>query len=144
MIKNGSVVSFEYTLSDENGKLIESNKGEEPVTYTHGQHQIIPGLEKGLSGMDMNQEKNIRVQPEEAYGPVDPKGFKEVAKTEIPAQGLKVGTMLHARGPKGEDFSVRVHEIKEETVILDLNHPLAGKTLSFDIKVLNIQAGEAE
>ena len=144
MIKNGSVVSFEYTLSDENGKLIESNKGEEPVTYTHGQHQIIPGLEKGLSDMDMNQEKNIRVQPEEAYGPVDPKGFKEVAKTEIPAQGLKVGTMLHARGPKGEDFSVRVHEIKEETVILDLNHPLAGKTLSFDIKVLNIQAGEAE
>ena len=144
MIKNGSVVSFEYTLSDENGKLIESNKGEDPVTYTHGQHQIIPGLEKGLWGMDMNQEKNIRVQPEDAYGPVDPKGFKEVAKTEIPAQGLKVGTMLHARGPKGEDFSVRVHEIKEETVILDLNHPLAGKTLSFDIKVLNIQAGEAE
>jgi FKBP-type peptidyl-prolyl cis-trans isomerase SlyD len=144
MIKSGAVVSFEYTLSDENGKVIESNKGEEPVTYTHGQHQIIPGLEKGLSGMDMNQEKNIRVQPEEAYGPVDPKGFKEVAKTEIPAQGLKVGTMLHARGPKGEDFSVRVHEIKEETVILDLNHPLAGKTLSFDIKVLNIQAGEAE
>jgi FKBP-type peptidyl-prolyl cis-trans isomerase SlyD len=144
MIKSGAVVSFEYTLSDENGKVIESNKGEEPVTYTHGQHQIIPGLEKGLSGMDMNQEKNIRVQPEEAYGPVDPKGFKEVAKTEIPAQGLKVGTMLHARGPKGEDFSVRVHEIKEESVILDLNHPLAGKTLSFDIKVLNIQAGEAE
>ena len=144
MIKNGSVVSFEYTLLDENGKLIESNKGEDPVTYTHGQHQIIPGLENGLSGMDMNQEKNIRVQPEEAYGPVDPKGFKEVAKTEIPAQGLKVGTMLHARGPRGEDFSVRVHEIKEETVILDLNHPLAGKTLNFDVKVLNVQPGEAE
>ena len=144
MIKNGSVVSFEYTLSDENGKLIESTKGEDPVTYTHGQHQIIPGLENGLSGMDMNQEKNIRVQPEEAYGPVDLKGFKEVAKTEIPAQGLKVGTMLHARGPRGEDFSVRVHEIKEETVILDLNHPLAGKALNFEVKVLNIQAGEAE
>lgn len=144
MIKNGSVVSFEYTLLDENGKLIESNRGEDPVTYTHGQHQIIPGLENGLSGMDMNQEKNIRVQPEEAYGPVDPKGFKEVAKTEIPAQGLKVGTMLHARGPRGEDFSVRVHEIKEETVILDLNHPLAGKTLNFDVKVLNVQPGEAE
>ena len=144
MIKSGAVVSFEYILSDENGKLIESNKGEDPVTYTHGQHQIIPGLEKALSGMDMNQEKNIRVQPEEAYGPVDPKGFKEVAKTEIPAQGMKVGTMLHARGPKGEDFSVRVHEIKKETVILDLNHPLAGKTLNFDVKVLNVQPGEAE
>jgi FKBP-type peptidyl-prolyl cis-trans isomerase SlyD len=91
--------------------------------------------------MEVNEEKNIRVQPEEAYGPFDPKGFKEVSKAEIPAQGLKVGTMLHARGPKGEDFSVRVHEIKPETVILDLNHPLAGKTLNFDVKVLDIQPG---
>jgi FKBP-type peptidyl-prolyl cis-trans isomerase SlyD len=144
MIKNGCVVSFEYTLSDENGKVIESNKGQEPVTYTQGENQIIPGLEKGLSEMDMNEEKNIRVDPEDAYGPVNPKAFKEVLKTEIPEKGLKVGTMLHARGPKGEDFSVRVHEIKDESVILDLNHPLAGKTLSFDVKVLNIQAGAAK
>ena len=142
MITNGSVVSFEYTLSDDNGKVLESNKGEEPVTYTQGEHQIIPGLEKGLSGMAVNDEKKICVQPEDAYGPVNPEGFKEVSRNEIPAQGLEVGNMLHARGPRGEDFSVRVHEIKPETVILDLNHPLAGKTLNFDIKILSIQAGE--
>jgi FKBP-type peptidyl-prolyl cis-trans isomerase SlyD len=144
VVKNGSVVSFEYTVSNEEGKVLESNRGEAPVTFTQGQHQIIPGLEKGLLGMEVNEEKTIRVQPEEGYGPVNPKGFREVPKTEVPEKALKVGAMLHARGPQGEDFSVRVHEIKDETVILDLNHPMAGKVLSFDVKVVNIQPGEAK
>lgn len=139
MIEKGSVVSFEYTLSDDNGEVIESNKGKGPITYTHGQREIIPGLEKGLSGMEVDEEKNIRVQPEEAYGPVDPKGIKEVPKTDIPAEGLKVGTALSARDPKGEDHIIRVRDVKTETVVLDFNHPLAGKTLNFNIKVLGIQ-----
>jgi FKBP-type peptidyl-prolyl cis-trans isomerase SlyD len=143
MIKSGSVVSFEYTVSDETGSIIESTKGEEPVTYVHGQHQIIPGLENGLSSMEMNEEKNIRVQPDDGYGPVDPEGFKEIPKTQIPAQGLKVGATLHAQGASGEDVSLRVHEIKNQTVVLDLNHPLAGKTLNFAVKVLDIQPGKA-
>ncbi|HWP60602.1 MAG TPA: peptidylprolyl isomerase [Candidatus Acidoferrales bacterium] len=144
MIQNGSVVSFEYTLSDDEGNFIESNRGEAPVTYVHGQRQIIPGLEKGLAGMELNEEKRIRVQPHDAYGPVDPKAFKEVPKDDIPPQALKVGTTLHARGPRGEEFSVRVHEIRPETVILDFNHPLAGKTLTFDVKVLDIQSQGSE
>ena len=143
MIKSGSVVSFEYTVSDETGTVIESTKGEEPVTYVHGQHQIIPGLENGLSSMEMNEEKNIRVQPDDGYGPVDPEGFKEIPKNQIPAQGLKVGATLQARGASGEDVSLRVHEIKNQTVVLDLNHPLAGKTLNFAVKVLDIQPGKA-
>jgi FKBP-type peptidyl-prolyl cis-trans isomerase 2 len=144
MIINGSVVSFEYTLCDDSGVVIESNRGEEPVTYTQGEHQIIPGLENGFLGMKVNEEKRIRVQPEEAYGPVDPAAFKEVSRSEIPAQALKVGTMLRAHGSKGEDFSVRVHEIGPETVILDLNHPLAGKTLNFDVKVISVEVAEPE
>jgi FKBP-type peptidyl-prolyl cis-trans isomerase SlyD len=143
MIRDGSVVRFEYTLSGDNGELIESNKGKDPVTYTHGEHEVIPGLEKGLSGMEVNEEKSIRVQPEEAYGPVDAKAFKEVPKTEIPAAALEVGTPLSARGPEGEDLIIRVREVKQKTVILDFNHPLAGKTLNFDVKVLAIQPGES-
>jgi FKBP-type peptidyl-prolyl cis-trans isomerase SlyD len=138
MIKNGSVVRFEYTLTGENGEIIQSNKSKEPVTYTHGRHEIIPGLEKGLSGMEINEEKNIRVQPEEAYGPVDPKAFKEVRKTEIPAAALKPGTPLSARGKEGEDVIIHVREVKEDTVVLDFNHPLAGKTLDFAIRVVDI------
>jgi FKBP-type peptidyl-prolyl cis-trans isomerase SlyD len=142
MVRNGSVVSFEYTLSDENGEVLQSNKGKEPVTYTHGQHEIIPGLEKGLSEMEINEEKSIRVKPEEAYGQVDPQGFKEVPKSDIPTTELEVGTPLNARGPQGEELLIHVSEVKDETVVLDFNHPLAGKTLNFDVKVVEIEPKE--
>jgi FKBP-type peptidyl-prolyl cis-trans isomerase SlyD len=143
MISDGSVVRFEYTLLDEEGEVIQSNKGKDPVTYTHGQHEVLAGLEEGLSGMEVNEEKSIRLQPEKAYGPIDAKAFKEVPKTDVPAAALEVGTPLSARGPKGEDLIMRVHEVKQKTVILDFNHPLAGKTLNFDVKVLAIQPGES-
>lgn len=142
MVRNGSVVSFEYTLSDENGEVLQSNKGKEPVTYTHGQHEIIPGLEKGLSAMEINEEKSILVKPEEAYGQVDPQGFKEVPKSDIPTTELEVGTPLNARGPQGEELLIHVSEVKDETVVLDFNHPLAGKTLNFDVKVVDIEPKE--
>jgi FKBP-type peptidyl-prolyl cis-trans isomerase 2 len=139
VIKGGSRVSMEYTLSDTNGTVIESNKGKKPLLYTHGQGQIIPGLEKGLEGMKVGGEKKIEVKPEEGYGPVDPKAFREVPKANLPAEALKVGTQLTATTPQGQAIAVRVHEIKDDTVIIDFNHPLAGKTISFDVKILNIQ-----
>jgi FKBP-type peptidyl-prolyl cis-trans isomerase SlyD len=143
VVKDGSVVSLEYTLSGEDGKTIESNKGKEPLRYTHGGQQIVPGLEKSLTGMKTGEEKRVKVRPEEGYGPVDPKGFQEFPKDKIPSEGLKVGAVLTARGPQGQQVPVRVHEIKEKTVVLDLNHPMAGKTLVFDIKVLDVQPASA-
>ena len=143
MIKSGSVVSFEYTLSDENGEVILSNKGKDPVTYTHGRREIIPGLEKALDGMELNENKSVQVEPDEAYGPMDPNGFKEVPKDTVPSTGLKVGTPLGTRGPNGEDLVIHVHEVKEDTVVLNFNHPLAGKTLNFDLRVLDIDPKEA-
>lgn len=138
MIRNGSQVSFEYTLSDQSGNLIQSNRGKDPISYTHGENQIIPGLEKALAGMEVNEEKSVRVEPEEAYGPVDPTSFKEVPKKDIPSAALQVGTPLNARAPSGEDVVIHVHEVKNESVVLDFNHPLAGKVLKFDIKVLDV------
>jgi FKBP-type peptidyl-prolyl cis-trans isomerase SlyD len=138
MITNGSVVHFEYTVSDENGEVLQSNKGKEPVTYTHGRHEIIPGLEKALSEMEVNQEKSIHVSPEEAYGEMDPKGFKEVPKSDLPLSDPQVGTPLSARGPQGEEVIIHIREVKPETVVLDFNHPLAGKRLNFDVKVLGV------
>ena len=143
MVRNGSIVSFEYTLSDENGDVLQSNKGKEPVTYTHGKHEIIPGLEKGLLNMEINEERIIRVTPEEAYGAIDPHGFKEVAKSDVPATALEIGTPLTARGPQGEELLIHVSEVKDDTVVLDFNHPLAGKTLTFDVKVVDIEPKEA-
>src|SRR5207249_1605726 len=144
MIINGSVVSFEYTVSDDNGNVLQSNRGKSPVTYTHGREEIVPGLERGLAGMEVNETKNIRLQPQEAYGQVNPEAFTEVPKEQVPVSELQAGTILSARGSQGEDVSIRVHEIRKETVILDLNHPLAGKNLTFDVKVLDIQPGESE
>lgn len=144
MITEGSVVRFEYTVSDESGEVLQSNKGKEPVTYTHGRLEIISGLEKALSEMEVNQEKNIRVRPEEAYGEVDPKGFKEVPKTDLPLSDPQVGTALNARGPQGEEVLIHIREVKPNTVVLDFNHPLAGKTLNFDVKVLGIDRKEAQ
>jgi FKBP-type peptidyl-prolyl cis-trans isomerase 2 len=143
-VKDGSVVSLEYTLSDEKGKMIESNKGKTPLTYTHGQGQIIPGLEKELAGMKAGGQKNVRVKPEEAYGPVDPKAFREIPRDNVPPEALKVGTTLYAKNSQGQGFPVRVHEIKEKTVVLDLNHPLAGKALTFDVKVLDVKSNAAK
>jgi FKBP-type peptidyl-prolyl cis-trans isomerase 2 len=139
VVKDGSVVSLQYSLSEENGSLIESNKGKDPLKYTHGSKQIVPGLEKELTGMTVGGEKRVKVKPEDAYGLVNPKAFQEVAKEQIPAEGMKVGATLAAKGPQGQEIPVRIHEIKEQTVVLDLNHPMAGKTLLFDIKILDVQ-----
>src|SRR6516225_7600794 len=74
VIEDGSVVSLQYTLAGEDGTIIESNKGKEPLKYTQGSHQIVLGLEKGLAGMKVGDEKRVKVTPEEGYGQVDPKG----------------------------------------------------------------------
>jgi len=142
VVQAGSEVSFDYTLTDDSGKVVDSSKGREPMHYVHGKGQIIPGLEKELAGMAVGNEKKVTVKPEEAYGPVDPKAFQEIAKEKLPAEALKVGTMLMAKGPQGQGVPVRVHEIKENTVIMDFNHPLAGKTLSFDVKITDIKSAE--
>ena len=144
VIASGSQVSLEYTLSDDKGKMIESNKGKEPLVYTHGNGQIIPGLEKQLLGMKVGGTKHVTVKPEDAYGPVNPKAYQEIPKTKVPPDALKVGATLVARSPQGQPFPVRVHEIKKETVVMNFNHPMAGKTLAFDVKVLDIKVAESK
>ena len=141
-IREGSQVALEYTLSDEAGTVIESNKGKQPMSYIHGKSQIIRGLEKELSGMKVGEEKKIQVKPEDGYGPVNPDAFQEVPKDKLPPEALKVGTMLMAQGPQGQGIPVRVHEIKDTTVIMDFNHPMAGKVLSFDVKISEIKTPE--
>lgn len=141
-IQAGSMVAFDYTLTDESGHVIDTSKGKEPMHYVHGKGQIIPGLEKELAGMTVGSEKKVTVKPEDAYGPVNPQAFQEIPKDKLPPEALKVGAVLTATGPEGQRIPVRVHEIKENTVIMDFNHPLAGKTLLFDIKITEIKPGE--
>jgi FKBP-type peptidyl-prolyl cis-trans isomerase SlyD len=139
IVKDGQLVILHYTLSGTDGKVIESSKGKEPLKYIHGKRMMIPGLEKELNGMKVGGEKHVTVKPEDAYGPVNKNAFQEVSKEKIPADGLKVGAMLTGQGPQGQPMQARVHEIKEKTVVVDLNHPMAGKTLVFEVKVVDIQ-----
>jgi FKBP-type peptidyl-prolyl cis-trans isomerase SlyD len=144
VIQTGSMVAFDYTLTDESGTVIDSSKGKEPMHYVHGKGQIIPGLEKELEGLPVGGEKKVTVKPEDGYGPVNPQAFQEIPKDKLPPDALKVGTVLTATGPQGQSVPVRVHEVKENTVIMDFNHPLAGKTLLFAVKITEIKAADTD
>jgi len=122
-IQDGSQVSIQYTLLDEKGNQIESNKGGDPFKYTPGKGDIIPGLENGLEGMKAGEEKTIEVKPEDAYGKTQPEAFKEVPRKNVPPELPKVGSQLVARNPQEQSIPVRVHEIKDETVVLNLTIP---------------------
>jgi FKBP-type peptidyl-prolyl cis-trans isomerase SlyD len=136
-IKEGSRVRIEYTLTDDVGKVLDTNKGEEPFTYTQGAREIVPGLESALAGLRAGDAKKVTVKPEDGYGNVDPKAEIEIGRERVPPD-VKVGSELTGRTANGHTRPVRVKEIKDKSVVLDLNHPLAGKTLLFDVRILNV------
>jgi FKBP-type peptidyl-prolyl cis-trans isomerase SlyD len=142
IIQDGSIVSIDYTLTDETGKVIDSNAGKKPLTYVQGAGQIVRGLEQELSGLKVGDRKKVQVKPEEGYGLPNPQAFQEIPKDKIPLDAQKVGAMLMTKSPQGQSIAMRVHEVKDKTVVVDLNHPLAGKTLNFDVKVTDIKAAE--
>lgn len=136
-VSNGKVISLEYTLKLDNDEVVDTNVGKDPLTYTHGANQIIRGVEAAVDGMELGQAKQAVVPPTEGYGERDPSAFHEVPKEKLP-QNIAVGTQLHGKDSSGRDVRPIVSAIKDETVLLDFNHPLAGKTLYFDLKVVNI------
>jgi FKBP-type peptidyl-prolyl cis-trans isomerase SlyD len=138
-ISPGKEVSIEYTLKLDDDSMVASNVGSEPLVYVHGLNQIIPGLENALAGMSVGEIKRVTLPPDESYGLVDMEAFREVEKGQIPAEALHVGAQLQGREGDGEVVHARIAEIKEDSVVLDFNHPLAGKTLCFEVKVLNIK-----
>ena len=139
VVTDGLVISLEYTLKSPEGKVIETSKGREPLKYIHGQKMMIPGLEKALTGMKVGGEKNVTVKPEDGYGKINPNAVQEIPKEKIPENALKVGAVLAARSPEGNVVPMTVKQIKDNTVVMDMNHPMAGKTLVFDVKVVDIQ-----
>ncbi len=138
-IEDGSLVRIEYTVTDETGQLLDSNKGGKSLQFTQGRQEMLPGVERQLLGMHPGEQKQLVVTPEEGYGPVDPAAQTEVPKDLVPPEAQEVGKRLVARNRSGGKRLVMVKEVKDQTVVLDLNHPLAGKTLHFDVKVLEVE-----
>lgn len=137
-VQDGSTVSIEYTLTVEGGET-ESNVGQEPLTYRQGGGQMLPALEKQLEGLKPGATKEVDLTAEEGYGPVRPELFQTVETSQIPEEARQVGMVLMAQDTSGQQRPVRVHEVKDDAIVLDLNHPLAGKALHFEIKVLSIE-----
>ncbi len=137
-VSNGKQVTLEYTMKLDDQSVVDSNVGGEPLKVTQGRHEVIPGLEKALEGMAPGDKKKVTVAPTEAYGTVDPKAFQEVDKNMVPEDARKVGAQLEGKTTDGRTVYPRISEVKATTVVLDFNHPLAGKTLYFDVKVLDV------
>ena len=135
----GSTVTVNYTGKFEDGVVFDSSlmEGREPLTAKLGEGQLIMGFENGLMDMTIGESKTINVPASQAYGDVNPGMFFEIERTQLP-EGVEVGMILQNMDQNGPSV-VRVVEIKEETVVLDANHPLAGKDLIFDIEVLEVQ-----
>lgn len=138
MIQEGKKVSLEYTVFLEDGTQIDTNMGEDPLVFVHGAHQVFPVLENELLGLKVGDTKKVLLQPEDAYGQIMEDAFRELELESIPEQFRFIGAIIGIQDPSGGVFPIRVHDIKEEKVILDFNHPLAGKTLQFEVKVLGV------
>ena len=135
VIGEGTTVGFEYTLSLSDGTVVESNVGGEAFSYTQGGGQILPALEAALSGLAVDDTRQVTLEPADAYGDVNPEAFQEIPIAQIPEEARAVGTIL---GAEGYDGPIRVHEVREDVVVLDFNNPLAGKTLTFDIRIVSV------
>lgn len=138
-VADGTKVTIEYTLTLPDKTVADSNVGQDPFSYIQGSHQIVSGLEKNLAGMKTGQKKRVEVPAAQGYGPYDDKNKVTVDKTKVPA-GVKTGQLLRS----ADGRAVTVAEVSDKTVVLDLNHPLAGKDLVFDVKILNVELQEAK
>lgn len=138
VIGEGMTVTLEYTLTLPDKTVADTNVGKAPFSYLHGAGQIVPGLERALEGMKKGQSKHIEVAAVDGYGAYDMKKRVSVEAAKLP-NGLKVGDVLQS--PEGQ--LVTVLKIEDAQALLDLNHPLAGKNLTFDVKVLNVEKAEA-
>ena len=137
-IQNGDTVIVNYTGRLEDGTIFDSSliEGREPLTSTLGQGQLISGFENGLMEMIVGENKTIEIEPENAYGNYIPEMVTLVGLNQVP-EGVKVGETLQGNTPNGP-INVLVKEINENGVVLDANHPLAGKKLIFDLEVMGI------
>jgi FKBP-type peptidyl-prolyl cis-trans isomerase SlyD len=139
-------VTLSYVLFDEQGETVDQATVNEPLTYVHGYAQIVPGLERGLTGLKAGEKREILVEPEEGFGDRDDEGVFEVDKSDFPDSAVVApGDEFVAQGPDGEPIEMRIVEILPEAFVVDTNHPLAGQRLRFEVEVSDVrQASEEE
>lgn len=136
----GAEVTFHYTLTVDNN-VVDSSVGKKPMTYVQGDGQMIPGLEDQMKGLKKGDKRHITVSPEKGYGPIHPDAFQNVSKNSFKdRKALKVGGTVTGQF-NGQLLRATIVSIEDDNVTLDLNHPLAGKTLQFNIEIVDVKSG---
>ena len=133
----GSKVKVEYTGTLDDGTVFDSSEGREPLEFTIGGNQVIPGFENQIKEMKLNEEKTFKIKPSDAYGEKNEQLIREIPRGKFPPE-IEVGGRLVLKSPEGQQIPAVVTEIKDDSVVIDLNHPLAGKELTFKVKVVGI------
>ncbi len=143
-VDDGVVVTIEYRLTVD-GEMVDTTEGEGPLEYLHGYGNIVPGLEDALYDLKVGDERDVIVAPADGYGDYEKDAVSEVPRSEFPDEiPLEVGTEIEMEDEDGELIEATITKVSPKTVTLDFNHPLAGKTLNFWVKVTGLRAATAE
>ena len=144
-IQKNHVVSIDYALKSDQGNLIDTSEGRSPLVYLHGTGALIPGMENALDGKSEGDEFKVSIPPAEAYGNHNENLLHNVERKELAhLPDLAVGMELEVQTEEGQTMVMTIVELSDDTVVLDGNHPLAGQTLHFEIKVRNVREASAE
>nr|WP_320010768.1 peptidylprolyl isomerase [uncultured Desulfobulbus sp.] len=137
-ISQGKTVAITYTLTLDNGEVVDTNVDDEPLSYVQGDEQLIFGLEQALEGKQAGDSMKVSIQPEDGYGTVNEEALIEVPVDQLPEEGRQPGAMLTAVGPQGQEIQGVVKSLNETTATVDFNHPLAGEVLHFDVTIVSV------
>lgn len=138
-IADNTKVTLNFSLALDDGTVVDSNHGEEPVTFTMGDGNLLEGFEKALCGLKAGDEKELTITPEQGFGMPNPNNIQEVAKSDFPEDmTLEIGLMLSFADAQNTELPGVVKEVKDDTVMVDFNHPLAGRTLQFKVNIHSV------
>lgn len=138
-VQDGKIVCLQYTLSLADGTPVDSSSASGTWTYVHGETRMPAGLVHGVQGLKAGDQVRLELAPEDAFGLVDPAAFQQLPRERFPDSALYIGYSGEVAGPGGSIIAFRIHAIEDETVTLDLNHPLAGEHVVFNVTVVHVQ-----
>ncbi|WP_394202624.1 FKBP-type peptidyl-prolyl cis-trans isomerase [Marinagarivorans algicola] len=135
-VADNTKVTLNFSLALEDGTVVDSNHGEEPVTFVVGDGNLLEGFEKAMFGLRAGDEKELLITPEQGFGMPNPNNVQEVAMSDFPKDmTLEVGLMLSFSDAQNTELPGVIKELKEDTILVDFNHPLAGRTLKFKVHI---------
>ncbi len=144
-VKKGSKIKIHYTGKLDSGQVFDSSEGREPLEFEAGSGKVIKGFDAAVLGMKKGEEKEVKLTPEDAYGPRNEELKQKIPRDKINIPGeIKPGMTLAVTSPDGQQFPVRVADVDGDDIVVDLNHPLAGQNLNFSIKVVDVSDSEKE